>query len=153
VVAERSEESRELQAYYARVQNDLKSRGLLRVDGGGPDTPYGRAQLVDNFIRIALFEEFASVGGLLVAQQTASQLHRWSGPVRMSVRFGDSVTLKQRSQDAEAVSSYAARLARLTGSPVSVTCSPSRANFHEFLVNENARLCIGDVLRASIPDH
>ncbi len=151
-VTPQSSESRELKAYYARVQSDLKAQGLLRVDGGGPDTPYSRAQLVENFIRIALFEEFANVGGLLVAQQTESQLHRWATPVRMSVRFGDSIPLNQRRQDASAISSYAARLGRLTGLPISVTEAPGRANFHVFVVNEDERRAIGPELRAIIPD-
>ncbi|MEM1386807.1 MAG: DUF2927 domain-containing protein [Pseudomonadota bacterium] len=152
VVAEQSAESRELAAYYARVQTDLKARGLLRVDGGGPDTPYSREQLVDNFIRIALFEEFTNVGGFIVAQQTASQVHRWAGPVRLSVRFGDSIPLGQRRADTEAIRSYGARLGRLTGLPISLTGAPSRANFHVFVLNEDERRSIGPELRAIIPD-
>lgn len=151
-VTPQSAESRELAAYYARVQSDLKSQGLLRVDGGGVDTPYTQRQLVENFIRIALYEEFASVGGFLVAQQTESQLHKWAVPVRMAVEFGDSIPLNQRQQDGEAIANYAARLSRLIGMPISVN-QPNRAtNFHVFVVNEDERKVIGSKLRAIIPD-
>ena len=126
------------------------AQGLLRTDGGGPDTPFSRRQLVDNFIRIALFEEFANLGGTLVAQQTESRLHRWQTPIRMKVHFGDSVPLAQRDRDRSSVTAYASRLARLTGHPISQ--SPGNANYHVFIVNEDERRAIGPQLRAIIPD-
>ncbi len=149
-VTERSAVSRDLMEYYARVQQDLLTQGLLRTDGGGPDTPFSRRQLVDNFIRIALFEEFSNVGGRIVARQTESRLHRWTGPIRMRVRFGDSVPLAQRDQDRSTVVGYANRLARITGLPITQT--EANANFHVFIVNEDERRQIGPALRAIIPD-
>lgn len=149
-VAEPSPESRELASYFTRVQADLKAQGLMRVDGGGPDTPFSRRQLVENFIRIALFEEFTNIGGRLVAQQTESRLHRWEQPVRMQVRFGDSVPVDQREADKAAITGYAARLARLTGLPIAL--SDRNPNFHVFVVNEDERRDIGPELRAIIPD-
>ncbi len=149
-IAERSPESQELSAYYARVQANLKAQGLLRVDGGGPDTPFTRRQLVENFIRIALYEEFANIGGKLVAQQTESRLHRWETPVRMRVAFGDSVPEAQRDKDRADIEAYAARLSRLTGLPITQT-EGGRANFHVFVVNEDERREIGSELRGIIP--
>ncbi len=145
-----SEQSLVLRDYYASVQQGLVAQGLLRTDGGGPDTPFSERQLVENFIRIALFEEFFRVGGRLVAQQTESRLHRWSEPIRMRVRFGDSVPLAQRDRDRSSVTAYAQRLSRITGLPISI--SPSNANFHVFIVNEDERRNIGPDLRAIIPD-
>ncbi len=150
-VAELSQTSRDLAEYYARIQADLQKQGLLRIDGGGPDTPVSRRQLVENFIRIALFEEFANVGGRLVAQQTPSQLHRWNSPIRMKVIFGDSVPLAQRSRDSANITSYARRLGQISGLPITMT-DGTNANFHVFMVNEDERRNIGPQLRAIIPD-
>ncbi|MDF0603185.1 DUF2927 domain-containing protein [Psychromarinibacter sp. C21-152] len=150
-IVEPSAESRELSAYYARVQSDLTAQGLLRVDGGGPDTPFTERQLVDNFIRIALYEEFTNIGGALVAQQTESRLHRWNEPIRMAVRFGESVPEDQREADRAEIASYAARLARLTGLRITLT-ERGGANFHVFVVNEDERRRIGPQLRAIVPD-
>ena len=95
--------SRELAGYYARVENDLRAQGLLRTDGGGTDTPYSTRQLVENFVRIALYEEFANVNGRLVAQQTESRLHRWTQPIRMKVHFGDTIPEDQRKTATSAI--------------------------------------------------
>jgi len=150
VVTAPSRISQDLRAYYARVQQRLLTQGLLRTDGGGPDTPVTRRQLVQNFIRIALYEEFANVGGRLVQQQTESRLHRWDHPVRMRIEFGDSVPLAQRTRDTNAIIGYSNRLARITGLPI--TQNPGSANFHVFVVNEDERRAIGPRLRAIIPD-
>jgi len=150
VVTPQTEGSKALQTYYARVQQDLLTQGLLRTDGGGPDTPFTRRQLVENFVRIALYEEFASGGGQLVPRETESRLHRWKQPIRMRVRFGDSVPLAQREKDRKAVAAYADRLSRVTGLPIRQ--SSAGANFHVFIVNQNERRTLGTQLRAIIPD-
>ena len=150
VVRPQSAESLALREYYRGVQQNLLAQGLRRTDGGGPDTPFSQRQLVENFVRIALFEEFSRMGGRLVAQETESQLHRWSRPIRMHVRFGDTVPLAQRESDRLAIRQYAQRLSRLTGLPITVTAS--NPNFHVFIVNEDERRAIGPDLRAIIPD-
>ncbi len=142
--------SRALADYYARVEANYVAQGLLRTDGGGPDTPFSERQLVDNFIKIALFEEFTSVGGRMVAQESESRLHRWQSPVRMKVSFGETVPAAQRQRDQAAVASYAARLARITGLPI--TMSASNPNFHVFILNEDERRRIGPTLRDIVPD-
>jgi len=123
---------------------------LLRVDGGGPDTPISEHQLVENFIRIALFEEFSHVGGRMVRAQKATRLHRWSSPVRMKVHFGDSVSASKRSKDLGDVQRFAARLSRLTGLPITV--SDASPNFHIFIVNEDERQQLGPKLRVISPE-
>lgn len=124
-------------AYFARVEADLKARGLMRTDGGGPDTPFGPRDLVENFVRIALYDEYAEVGGRLVARDTPAPLRRWAGPVRIGLRFGASVPEAQRARDRAAVAAYADRLARITGHPIRVTdASP---NFFVYVVGEGER--------------
>jgi len=113
-VAKPSARSEELRTYYARVQADLKAQGLMRQDGGGIDTPYTARQLAENFERIALYDEYARGGGLRAVADAPSHLRRWVVPVRIGVEFGETVPADLREEDRQYVSSYAARLARLT---------------------------------------
>ncbi|WP_137701821.1 DUF2927 domain-containing protein [Marimonas lutisalis] len=123
-----SQRSQALQTYYARVQADLLAQGLMRTDGGGPDTRFDTDDLVRNFEAIAFHDEHAR-GSLSRASGIAGALHRWIGPVRMRADFGPSVPQAKREKDSATISSYAARLARVTGHPIGITRSAS-ANFH-----------------------
>jgi len=144
-----SAESRELRDYYARVQSSLLTQDLLRTDGGGPDAPYSADMLSRNFQRIALYEEYARIGNSIIARQTPSRLHRWEDPVRISVEFGGVVPRETQIRDRRAVESFASRIGRITGHPVDVV--NKGANFHVFVVDEDARLALGPRLRQIIP--
>lgn len=148
-VAAPSARSDALRTYYTRIEDRLVSRGLLRVDGGGPDTPFTDTQLARNFVRIALFDEYVSDGGILRARATASNLSRWSGPVRMSVEFGDTIPADQRLSDRIEVAKYANRLARVTGHPI--TMSNANPNFYVMFLNEGDRLGSEARLRQMVP--
>jgi len=139
----------ELRRYYQRLQNDLLARGLLRSDGGGPDTPFTDTQLARNFIRIALFDEYVSDGSELRAAPTASKLRRWEQPVRMSVDFGDQVSGTQRAADMAEVTSYTRRLSRLTGLPITIT--DTNPNYFVLFLGENERLASEARLRQMVP--
>ncbi len=145
-----SQASRDLATYYGRLQNDLLAQGLLRGDGGGPDTPFTDTLLARNFVRIALFNEYRDDSDFQRPQATVSKLRRWDGPIRMSVAFGDTVPLAQRDADLASVSSYAARLSRLTGVPVTIT--DENPNFHVLFLGEDDRRGYGPALRALIPN-
>lgn len=132
-----SPRSQSLKTYYARVQADLLNRGLLRVDGGGVDTPYHNRDLARNFEQIAFFDEYAPGGGFLRAEGLKSDLRKWTGPVRMTVEFGTSVPQDQREKDRAMVNSYADRLARITRHPISVT--DENPNFHVLFMGEDDR--------------
>lgn len=144
-----SEASREAARYYARVQSDLLSRGLLRRDGGGPDVPFTDRQLAENFVRIALFDEYVSRGGTLVAQQSETTLRRWEQPIRFGLRFGASVPAAQRAQDRDSVSAYVRRLSRITGHPMSM--ASGNGNFTVLMLNEDERAAVGPELRRLVP--
>ena len=144
-----SEASRALGVYYQRLQNDLLTQGLLRGDGGGPDTPFTDTILARNFVRIALFDEYVTDGDFLRPQATLSRLSRWEQPVRIGVEFGSSVPLAQRDQDRASISAYAARLARVSGHPVETVNSDP--NFHVLILNEDDRLGYGDRIREIVP--
>ncbi|MFC0280863.1 DUF2927 domain-containing protein [Falsigemmobacter intermedius] len=138
---EPSRESKAVARHFADVEKDLLSRGLLRRDGGGADTPFGPRQIAENFTRIALYDEYAPGGGTLVARETPSKLRRWQAPVRIGLRFGDSVGEAQRNHDRAAVTAYAQRLSKVTGHPVRL--SDQNPNFWLYVVSEDERPAMG----------
>lgn len=141
VVAPRSAESLAVQAYYQQVQDTLKARGLLRQDVAPHDAPFGTRQLVDNFIHVALYDEYSAMGGTYVARSTTSRLRRWEVPVRMSVEFGASVPLAQRDADRAMITGFAARLGAISRHPLRMV--PRDGNFAVLVVNEDERRALG----------
>ncbi|WP_428545185.1 DUF2927 domain-containing protein [Profundibacter sp.] len=120
-VKPRSQASLEMAAFYKQRQAYFLVNDLLRVDGGGPDTPFTQRNLVDNFIRIAMFGEYATKGGKLIARPTETRLNKWQGPIRIHVQFGETVPLEQRSKDRASIRKYTKRLSRLTGLTITLT--------------------------------
>lgn len=149
VVDEVSDESREIRAYYARVEQGHHTRGLLRADGGGPDVPYDAARLARTFTTVAFSREFSDVGAALVRRESASILHRWEGPVRYETIFGASVEDAQRADDIAAIRRYADRLARATNHPVEYV--ERGGNFRVLILSEDERKVSGPLLRRLIP--
>jgi hypothetical protein len=145
-----SQDSAALRVHYQRLQNDLLGQGLLRTDGGGPNTPFTDTQLARNFVRIALFDEYVAETDGFRAQPTISNLRRWERPIRMDIVFGDTISSNQRITDTNAVRGYANRLARLTG--LSITPARENANFHVLILNEDDRRGYEAQLRAIVPD-
>ena len=144
-----SADSEALALYYRRLQNDLLTQGLLRGDGGGPDTIFTDTMLARNFVRIALFDEYVNDGDFLRPQATLSKLRRWDKPVRMTVEFGASIPQMQRDKDRVGIASYAARLARVSGQKITMT--DANPNFHVLVLNEDDRLGYGNRLRDLVP--
>lgn len=143
---EPSAESARLSRYYAALQQDLLTRGLMRIDGGGPETPYDADDLRENFERIAFYDEYGSASG------TAGALGRWSGPVRLRAAFGPSVSPEQRAKDSATLEAYAARLARLTGHPISVTNSPARTNFLVLFASQDDGAFVAEQVKTVLPN-
>lgn len=131
-----SQDSRKLAAYYTQLEQHLLAQGLLRRGGGGPDTEFDAEDLAENFEAIAFFDEHA--GGELGASSSraASRFHPWLGPVRVAAIYGESVPASQRTRDEGTLSSFLARLTRVTGRPIT-TASTSRANFHVLFMSED----------------
>ncbi len=145
----RGAESLALERYYARVQADLLAQGLLRTDGGGRDTPFDARMLAENFVRIALFNEYEERAGTMVARQTPGELRRWETPVRLEIEFGETVPEEKRRDDRAALAGYAARLARITGHPIRTVREDG--NFHVFVLHEEEREGYADRLRELVP--
>ncbi len=145
-----SARSVDLARYYQKVQNGLLTRGLLRTDGGGPDTPYSAEDLARNFENIVFYNEYSSGDGLSPAQRRQSgRLSRWSGPVRIGTEFGASVPPDQRRHDQVQIDRYAERLGRITGHAI----APVRtgANFNVLVVGEDDNDFLRRRLRQIIP--
>lgn len=145
-----SPESRALAAYFANVQADLLSQGLLRTDGGGKDSPFTDRMLAENFIRIALYDEYQRGPAGLIARETPSRLRRWVAPVRVGLSFGASVPPAMRATDRARIASYLARLARLTGHPIAL--SDTQPNFFIQIVNEDERRALGPEIARALPE-
>jgi hypothetical protein len=128
-----SQKSAMLRAYLNKVEEVQLAQGLLRSDGGGPDTPFTADMLARNFEQIAFYNEY---DGAFTGRGGQSPLRRWTSPVRMAVIFGDSVPPSQRESDAEDVQAYASRLARATGHPVTMD---DDANFVVIIASEDDR--------------
>lgn len=136
---------------YRRMQDSYVARGLMRTDGGGPDTPFTSAMLARDFLSIALYDEFRRSSSGIRAAATETQLRRWDGPVRMAVHFGGSVPHDRRTQDRNELISYTARLARVTGADIAMG-APEAANFHVLFLNEAELAEAGPMLRSLARD-
>lgn len=135
-------------AYYAQVQQALLAQGMLRSDGGG-DIPVTDRILAENFLRIALFDEYRRGSGGFVRGETESSLRRWEGPVRVGIRFGASVSPDRQATDRARIASFVDRLSRITGHPMSV--DDRAPNFFVYIVSEDEREALGPTVRATLP--
>jgi hypothetical protein len=146
----RSLASKDLETYYARVQADLLTQGLLRTDGGGPDTPFTDTMLVRNFERIALAEEYERGAGLRPSRGELSRVKKWLQPVRVKIEFGALVPEDQRVPDTNMVTQYVNRLSRITGHPMSMNAD--NANFHVLFMSEDDKAEIAPRIRQLVPN-
>ena len=144
-----SAESQAYAAYYRSIEARLVGQGRLRTDGGTTDAPVGPRTLATNFERIALFDEYQLRDGRFVAQQTPSRLRRWTSPVRVQSHFGPSIPAQRQSADNAVLSTYASRLARVTGHPIRAV--RSGGNFHVLYLNRDELRGIGSYVRQLVP--
>ena len=135
--------------YYSQVQQTLLSQGLMRSDSGN-EVPFTDRMLAENFMRIALYDEYRRGSGGFIREETASRLRRWEVPVRVGLRFGASVPLDRQATDRARVASYLARLSQITGHPM--TIDESAPNFLIYFVSEDEREALGPRIRATIPN-
>lgn len=107
-----------LPGYFERIEHNLASRGLLSGDRHEA-TPMTPEQLTEDFVHIALRDEYTRLGAPSAgASAPAAALRRWPGEVRMQVVFGPSVPAETRVRDRQSVAALAERLSRASGHPV-----------------------------------
>lgn len=148
--APRTPESLAAEARFVRFQANALARGQLRTDGGGGDAPFTDTDLARNFLRIAFYDEFSSVGGRLVPDGVESSLHRWQGAVRIGVEFGRSVAPKQQARDRADIARLVDTIAGLTGLPIRLT--DFRPNFTVLILNEDERRAAGPEMMRLAPE-
>lgn len=134
--------------YFAQIQQALLAQGMLRSDGGS-EIPVTDRMLAENFMRIALRDEYRRSGGGFVREETDSNLRRWEIPVRVGIRFGPSVPPDKQATDRARIASFVARLSRITGHPMSV--DDRAPNFFIHIVSEDEREALGPTVRATLP--
>lgn len=145
-----SSASRALTAYYAGVQAELLTQGLMRTDTGSKDAPFSARMLANNFVRIAFFDEFDSSSGTLIARPTEKRLRRWGKPVRVGLTFGASVPTSKRAIERARVASFLSRLSKLTGH--SIQLADKSTNFQLQILNTDEIKAIGPTVRRTDPD-
>ena len=128
-----SKESAALRSYLTQVQTAQLSQGLLRDDGGGPDTPFTSDMLARNFEQIVFYNEYASA---LQGRGGESPLRRWADPIRVTTVFGANVPPSQKNADERHVRDYVRRLNKITGHPISTF---GKANFIVIFAGEDDR--------------
>ena len=140
-----SEKSAALRSYFGQVQTAQLNQGLLRTDGGGPDTPFTADMLARNFEQIVFFNEYARA---LQGRGGESPLRRWDAPVRMKVITGPGLPPSQARGDTDTIREYARRLSGITGHPISFF---GRPNFVVIVASEDDRDMALNQAAAEIP--
>ena len=134
--------------YMGNVQDALLARGLLRPGADGI-APASAERLAEDFIQIALYDEYVRRNGRLVPESRPAPLRRWDRPVRVVTEFGDSVPPATRVRDRNDIADYVQRLSRITGHPIAMTAESG--NFVVLLLAEDERRAIGPRLAQLIP--
>ena len=138
-----------VRAHFERVQAALLSRGLLRTEAAPMDAPFNARMLTENFIQIALRDEYVADGGGLLARPTAAPLRRWDQPVRLNVEHGPATPPARRARDLAEVAAYAARLSRIARLPIGL--AQGAPNFHILYLTEEERRAYAPRLRELVP--
>jgi hypothetical protein len=138
-----------LQQRYAQVQDSLLSRGLMRTDGGGADTPFTPEITVAAFRKIAFFEEYDRAQGGVVRQEAPIRMARWATPLRVSIRFGASTDPARAATDRARATSFLARLSGLTG--LTIRQDDSNPNFVIQFASLDERDTLAPSLARAIP--
>ncbi len=136
-------------AHYAGVQAALLSESLLRTETAPADAPFTDRNLKENFLKIALFEEYS--GGQITQHSHQAPIHllRWGEPVRVALRFGPAVPATQVATDTARVGSYLSRLAKATGHPIAL--DDRNPNFWVHIATIDERAAMGPTLNAEMP--
>jgi hypothetical protein len=109
------DESDRLTALYAEVEGELTATGRMRREWAPSDAPYTIDDLVRNFEKVALYDEYVDVGGRYVREESEAFLRRWDRPVRVAVMTSPAVADEETARDRANVAAFTSRLARLTG--------------------------------------
>jgi hypothetical protein len=140
-----------LDSFYASIERDLVSSGRMRRDVAPADAPYTIDDLVRDFERVALHDEYVDVGGKYVHGEVPAPLRRWSRPVRVAVMTGSSAAPEDASRDRANVAAFTHRLARLTGVDMALG-SGEDVNFLVLFMTSGERIAFADQVKQHYPE-
>ena len=123
----------------------------MRRDVAPSDMPFTTADLVRDFERIALFDEYSDVDGRFVHSETPALLRRWNRPVRVAVMTGASASPEDAARDRANVAAFTRRLARLTGVDMGLGQGPD-VNFLVLFMTSDERSAFAEQVAAYYPD-
>ncbi len=138
--AERPSE-RELTA----LQAELRGEGKLRTETAPQDAPFGRAELIQNFRRIALNHQADTLQPGSARNSSPNPVSRWQGPLRYTLS-GGAVTAADRAETKALMD----RIAGLTGLDIAEG-APDQANFLILIITEARRERVLRELEADMP--
>ncbi|HUS53238.1 MAG TPA: DUF2927 domain-containing protein [Thermohalobaculum sp.] len=107
---------------YADYETALRASGKLRTETAPKGAPYGAADLVRNFERVALHHEADATVPGGEGNWNPNPLMRWDGPLNYGL-FGDAITPDDRAEAARLMN----RIGALTG--LKITETDENANF------------------------
>lgn len=117
-----------------RFEQSQLSRGLMRTDGGGPDTPFDMHDILRHFQNIAFYDEYDATRRFSQVSQ-ASNLQKWTTPVRFNPVFGKSVDRNRVTLGTSNVTQYVEKLAQITGHPMLI--STQNPNFDVLFMGQD----------------
>lgn len=145
-----SAEVARLRTYYARVEADLRSRGMLRTETDPADAPFTARKLARDFEEIAFFNEYTADGGGFLDQRSPTTLSRWEDPIRMRLTFSPTATAADQNRDRADVTALAKRVSEISGIPIRMT--EGSANYHILVLNHDDRQSAAGWLPDLLPD-
>ena len=123
----------------------------MRRDTAPADVPFTDADLIRDFDRIALHDEYVDLGGRFVHSEAPALLRRWDQPVRVAVMTGASTPPEDAARDRANVAAFTQRLAHLTGLDIALGQGHG-VNFLVLFMNSAEREAFANQVRASYPD-
>lgn len=145
----RSFESIQLEKYYNRTSQRLRARGLLKTDKGRLDSLYSTQNLIENFEKIALYNEYIIKNNEFIPQEKESNLKRWNRAIKINIIHGENSSNKQIKIDKKNISIFTRRLASITGLEMSI--SEVNANFIILFLDLDERREFGQKLSQLMP--
>jgi hypothetical protein len=140
-----------LREFYASIEGDLTASGRMRRDIAPADAPYSTEDLVRDFERVALYDEYVDLGGRFVQAESPALLRRWEGPVRVAVMTGASTPPEDAARDRANVAAFARRLGQLTARDIGLG-EGADVNFLVLFMTSSERTAFAEQVRALYPD-
>lgn len=135
---------------YAGVERDLTTSGRMRRETAPADAPFTLDDLVRNFERIALHDEYVEIGGRFLREETPALLRRWDRPIRIGVITSGSMSEAEASRSRANIAGYADRLSRLTGVDMAMAEGPE-TNFLVMILSSGEQAAFADIAAERFP--